>query len=40
MADPTKISVVIDVPILVQILEAVRALGAQSEDFSVRLQAI
>lgn len=40
MADPTKISVVFDVPILVQILEAVRALGAQSEDFSVRLQAI
>lgn len=40
MADPTKISVVIDVPILVQILEAVRTLGAQSEDFSVRLQAI
>ncbi|THY62841.1 hypothetical protein D6C97_03115 [Aureobasidium pullulans] len=40
MADPTKISVVIDVPILFQILEAVRALGAQSEDFSVRLQAI
>ncbi|THY32224.1 hypothetical protein D6D01_02658 [Aureobasidium pullulans] len=40
MADPANISVVFDVPILVQILEAVRALGAQSEDFSVRLQAI
>ncbi|THX26607.1 hypothetical protein D6D10_09663 [Aureobasidium pullulans] len=40
MADPTKISVVIDVPILGQILEAVRALGAQSADLSDRLQAI
>lgn len=40
MADPAKISVIFDVPILDQILEAVRALGAQSADFSVRLQAI
>ncbi|THV93661.1 hypothetical protein D6D26_08084 [Aureobasidium pullulans] len=40
MADPAKISVILDVPILGQILEAVRALGAQSADFSVRLQAI
>ena len=40
MADPATISVVFNAPILVQILEALKALGTQLEVVSTRLQAL
>jgi len=40
VADPATISVVFNAPILVQILEALKALGTQLEVISTRLQAL